>query len=116
LYNDQWKYRCIINDGKCSDSSASALLIVKKNSNNINTNYKSKLICYPNPVKNELIISSDLKHLGSKFEIYDAFGKQIFIGSISKLITSIDFSELNSGVYLLKTCDELPLFFKIYKE
>ncbi|WP_397362312.1 T9SS type A sorting domain-containing protein [Olleya sp. R77988] len=55
---------------------------------------------YPNPVKEELNISA--KHPISTIEIYNALGSKLIIKDVNALNTTLNFSNLESGVYFIK--------------
>jgi Protein of unknown function (DUF1566)/Secretion system C-terminal sorting domain len=77
------------------------------NSNEINPKYK----VFPNPFKS--IITVENTSGLEKFELYNAFGQQVFNG---KEIDKQDFSSLFKGIYFLKIIGETTLHFKIIKE
>ncbi|MGB5982391.1 MAG: CotH kinase family protein [Nonlabens sp.] len=60
----------------------------------------NEIIAYPNPVKNILLINDAKNLLGEDFQIYNKMGQQVLDGSVST--NGIDFSNLNSGNYILK--------------
>ena len=57
----------------------------------------SKIIIYPNPVSNKLII--DIDEEIEKVILYDCFGKELFI---DKFVFEIDVSMYPSGIYFLE--------------
>lgn len=54
---------------------------------------------YPNPVENELNISS-FEQKGSSFKITNALGQQVSSGQLSE--SPIDVSKLNTGIYIIE--------------
>jgi hypothetical protein len=63
---------------------------------------------YPNPVKNELMVESKQNNLTGKsnFSICDLTGKILLEGEISTGLTKIDFSQLTSGMYIIRINSE----------
>lgn len=59
----------------------------------------SEITLYPNPVENELNISS-LEQKGSSFKITNALGQQVSSGQLSE--SPIDVSKLNTGIYIIE--------------
>ena len=59
----------------------------------------------PNPGAFNMNISLNRIDEHSEIEIYDILGKRIFFRDISQLNTSIDVSQWNNGVYLVKVSD-----------
>ena len=75
---------------------------------NIENNFKENTFIYPNPVNNILNINTTLNDY--TVEIYTISGQLI---SKSKNIRTFDFSNFNSGIYLLKLITDQK--FKIFK-
>jgi len=75
---------------------------------NIENNFKENTYIYPNPVNNILNINTTLNDY--TVEIYTISGQLI---SKSKNIRTFDFSNFNSGIYLLKLITDQK--FKIFK-
>lgn len=63
------------------------------------TQYSDPVIVYPNPVKNELYISSN--KLNNKVSIYDVKGKKIFVKKFDKNI-EVEFSKYPQGTYVIQ--------------
>ena len=59
----------------------------------------SEITLYPNPVENELNISS-FEQKGSSFKITNALGQQVSSGQLSE--SPIDVSRLNTGIYIIE--------------
>lgn len=62
---------------------------------------KNKIICYPNPAKNTLYISS-APTLFENFKLFNSSGALILDGSIQKETTAIDLSSFAKGIYNLQ--------------
>ena len=70
---------------------------------------------YPNPVKNDLIISSIFKI--DNYQIYNVLGTLVSEGKGSGTLTQVDMSRLNSGLYFVKvTSNNLQTTLKIAKK
>ncbi len=84
-------------DPNCEDSSD-----IKNSINVANTIAKIKL--YPNPTKNDVIISGSKR--GDALKIYDSTGRKV----MQKIITSgyevLDISKFNEGLYIFKINNE----------
>jgi hypothetical protein len=68
-----------------------------------------RIMVYPNPVGNLLVIELDefiLNH-NWNINIFNADGKAIFKQSLKSCITEFDFSDYPSAVYLLNVCNEI---------
>ena len=96
--NNNQKFRCIVNDQYCSDTSVAALLSLYGVSvDNLRNNQIFHI--YPNPASNELNIKIESNLLGSQFRIINTLGQEIKQGELSKLISTIDVSKLPKGSY-----------------
>jgi hypothetical protein len=63
------------------------------------------LIVYPNPVTDELQITSDELRIGDIIELFDINGRRVFSHQISQLLNrhfTIDMSPFPSGIYILR--------------
>ena len=60
----------------------------------------NNFIIYPNPVLNDLVISTDETH--EAVLITDITGKMIFQSNIQAKTTKVDLSSIQSGVYIVK--------------
>lgn len=70
---------------------------------------------FPNPVKNELNISSILKI--DSYQIYNVLGTLVSEGKGTNTLTQVDMSRLNSGLYFVKvTSNNLQTTLKIAKK
>lgn len=61
-----------------------------------------KFLVYPNPVRDNLVISFPNKIQEAKITIYNAIGQTIFEKLISSSDTSVSLDNLNSGIYFYK--------------
>lgn len=74
-----------------------------------------ELIVYPNPTTYQLFFKTNEKLLNETVIIYDLLGKELAQKAIG-LNNSIDLSELNQGVYLIKFRNLKTKTFKIIKK
>lgn len=61
---------------------------------------------YPNPVENELYISTDRLTENTVFAIFDVYGKKIITGKSTDKETKIDVSSLLPGIYYLDVSND----------
>ena len=66
----------------------------------IEEKFVKNLNFYPNPVKNELTISSIFKI--DSYQIYNVLGTLVTEGKGTSNVTQVDMSRLNSGLYFVK--------------
>jgi len=98
--NNNQKFRCIVNDQYCSDTSVAALLSLYGVSvDNLRNNQIFHI--YPNPASDELNIKIESNLLGSQFRIINALGQEVKQGELSNLNSSIDVSKLPKGSYTM---------------
>ncbi|WP_353778348.1 T9SS type A sorting domain-containing protein [Winogradskyella sp. 3972H.M.0a.05] len=60
----------------------------------------------PNPGKNDLNISLPQSLESAMINVYDVLGKRVYTGQINSLKPSIDVSNWNSGVYLVRVSND----------
>jgi hypothetical protein len=100
LSNNNQPFRCIIKSGACSDTSNVAILIISNNVG-INDIKNSNVKIYPNPTNNIFNIEGLNKNENNTIQIFDVQGKLVITKTITEKGT-IDLSELNKGVYVIK--------------
>ena len=116
MSNNNQQFRCIISAGSCKDTSKFAVLSINNNVG-INENTHNNLFSvFPNPAQNIMHVKADNKLIGSVFTIYDNIGKVVKSGKLNTANTSIELSNLSSGMYLLSIGDNKKQPFKIIKE
>lgn len=71
---------------------------------------------YPNPTINIINVKLDESLLGSFYNVYDNTGKLMLTGEINSDNTTVDMSNLSSGIYLFRLRDNLNYSFKVMKE
>ena len=116
MSNNNQHFRCIINSGSCTDTSATAVLTVLNNTG-INENAQNNLFSvFPNPAQSSLYVKADNKLIGSVFTIYDNIGKVVKSGKLNTANTTIELGNLSNGMYLFSIGDHKKQPFKIIKE
>lgn len=70
----------------------------------INTFTESNITMYPNPAKNQVMISLDnTNEVIAKVNVIDMLGKQVIrLNKVNEVTKSIDLSTLNSGIYFIE--------------
>ena len=99
LSNGTGILNCIVYDNqmKCSDSSKYTVNI----STGINNVKNANIKIYPNPTNNIINFEGLTKNENNTIQIFDVQGKLVIIKTITEKGT-IDLSELNKGVYVIK--------------
>ena len=99
LSNGLGTLNCIINDNQtnCSDSTKLSINIATGINDIKNLNIK----IYPNPTNNIINIEGLNKNENNTIQIFDVQGKLVITKNITEKGT-IDLSELNKGVYVIK--------------
>ncbi|GGG47386.1 T9SS type A sorting domain-containing protein [Bizionia arctica] len=91
---DDWSYdNTIVFSEDCNSLSVS---------NHFSNN---DLFIYPNPTKDQLFILNNFNS-SINVEIYNIIGRKIFSFKLHKGMNSIDLSDFNNGVYIVKSIDE----------
>jgi hypothetical protein len=71
---------------------------------------------YPNPTRGLVNVKTDSKLIGSVYSVYDNMGKVISSGKIYTENTSVDMSNLSTGIYLFSVGENVKQTFKVIKE
>ena len=102
MSNNNQKFRCIVSSSSCPNKliSETATLFVDNNLSIGNTN-NSNIKIYPNPTNNFINIEGLTKNENNTIQIFDVQGKLVNTKNITEKGT-IDLSELNKGVYVIK--------------
>lgn len=102
-------YTVTVYDGGCCPALAIGCTIPNPTPtgtyNYVNTN---ALIIYPNPTESTLNLESNLQ--GAEFRITDILGKEIKKIKIENKKTSIDISDLENGIYFIRTKNSIKKF------
>ena len=102
MTNNNQKFRCIVTSSSCPNEliSETATLFVDNNLSVGNIN-NSNIKIYPNPTDNIINIEGLNKNENNTIQIFDVQGKLVITKTITENGT-IDLSELNKGVYVIK--------------
>ena len=79
-------------------------------------NAKKLFNIYPSPTQSKINVKADVKLIGSNYIVYDNLGKSVLIGQINSENTSVELSNLPSGIYTINIGDNLKQSFKVIKE
>jgi plastocyanin len=102
-------YHCVVHPGSMFGT------ITVEESLSIEDKFTKNLSFYPNPVEDNLTITS--LHPFDSYEIYDLNGKRVLKGDGDGVFTQLNLSFLNSGIYLaLIKSGELQSTFKLIKK
>jgi hypothetical protein len=116
MNNNNQQFRCIINSGSCVDTSNVAVLTINNNVGIHEMGQHNLFSVFPNPAHNIINVKADHKLIGSVFTIYDNTGKAVQSGKINAANTSIELSNLSSGIYMFSVGENIKQTFKIIKE
>jgi hypothetical protein len=113
ISQNNYKYRCIVFNSSCSDTSNVASLIVKTIGIKVSSTEMSSI--YPNPVKD--LINIKIKNSSSdiSYSITDQLGRIVMFGKLNTQITQVDISKLARGHYYItvgNTNKEIFIFLK----
>ena len=92
----------ILNEGGTNDN-ISDILVVERSNIGINNIEVNEVLVYPNPVKDKLLIQTELGI--DKIEIYDMLGKEVLIQTTNDK-TEINISHLPQGIYNVRIFSE----------
>jgi hypothetical protein len=98
LSNNNQQFRCIVNSGSCSDTSAVAILTVVDNVG-IEEQNQLQLLVYPNPPSSSLTIENP-QGLISNFVVVDATGREVLSGKLEGENT-LNLSPFSPGIYTI---------------
>ena len=70
---------------------------------------------FPNPVHDLMFIRTDSKLIGSSYQIIDLTGKQVSTGKLESTENQVNISDLNSGIYFLRTTSLKEELFRFIK-
>jgi hypothetical protein len=71
---------------------------------------------FPNPAEGQVTIQSDINLIGSNYIIYDNTGKEMISGKIASENTSVNLSNLASGIYLFRVGENYTQSITLIKE
>lgn len=114
LTNDKQKFRCVIFEKDCSDTTNEVTLYVTDNVS-VNNLINSDLISvYPIPLNDELIIKISSLLVGSTYTLFDIRGTIIKSGILDEETNRINLSNICNGTYYLDV-DKLNNPLKVIK-
>lgn len=113
--NENQKFRCIVNDNDCSDTSDIVILTINTASINYIQDIQTIHI-YPNPTQDMITISVDPKYVGTNFAIASITGEKVFDGKIENADTKINIKEFAEGLYFIQMGTGIQQSFKIMKQ
>ncbi len=90
-------FRCVISNGNCTDTTNEATLKVSMLS--VAETSKDKIIVYPNPASNRLIIQSGERI--EKIDIVNVHGQTLYSADVSGYDFDVDINSFPSGLYLI---------------
>ncbi len=100
LSNNNQLFRCILNSGTCTDTSATATLSVTA-TNGVYQLQSESINIYPNPANNQIAILSNAARYPVTYKVYNELGQTILVGELKSNTTSLDISSLATGNYVL---------------
>lgn len=102
LAQNDLRFRCVITDGNCSDTTKSAFLRVTYPNKVTNFNCENYFNIYPNPSNNQFSIESKSNSTNLYYIISDKLGRVILSNKITEQITNVDISKFSAGFYFVK--------------
>jgi hypothetical protein len=81
-----------------------------------NNRFENNYAVYPNPASDKITVKGNTAFTTSIYSINDQLGRIVLNGKLNGESTSIDISELPSGIYFLKIVEEKQLTIKVVKE
>jgi len=91
-------YAVIISKDFCNDTSECYTIA----SVGLNTEEKDGIQLYPNPSHGIVMLSIDTKYIGAYLSIYSILGELIFEGTINASLMTLDLSQFEKGIYILR--------------
>jgi hypothetical protein len=90
-------------DSRWKENSENCQVAVVQSSTNIRGVKLPALTVYPNPANNSIQVEWLKEEIGGKYQLINMSGQQVFEADVNAQTTTIDVSNLPSGVYSLKT-------------
>ncbi|MCB9251585.1 MAG: T9SS type A sorting domain-containing protein [Flavobacteriales bacterium] len=97
-----------------ANCSAESCQVLKKEPVSVIQNTTSLFNVYPNPNDGFLNIVSDSKLIGSEYALFNLIGERVASGKIESSRQSLDMTNMNQGIYVLKVGTSEPV--KILKK
>ncbi|MCF8378904.1 MAG: T9SS type A sorting domain-containing protein [Bacteroidales bacterium] len=111
----------VTNSGNNSglDTIYTSTLLIPENTSAGAENFSSieqSFSAYPNPASELITIKIKDNLRGKDLKITDQAGRQVYIGKLDDKLTSLNISNLPSGIYLLQVGEQKELTLKIIKQ
>jgi hypothetical protein len=90
-------------DSRWKENSENCQVAVVQSSTNISGVKLPALTVYPNPAKHSIQVEWLKREIGGKYQLINMSGQQVFEADVNAQTTTLDVSNLPSGVYSLKT-------------
>jgi hypothetical protein len=111
-----YKFRCVISEGNCSDTSAIAMLTVLNDTGIWERALQKQIKISPNPAKETFSIYRTNYDKNEAFIVYDETGKLVLHGELIGAHTVVELSALESGLYFVRIVGSVQAPVKIVKE
>jgi xylan 1,4-beta-xylosidase len=95
------KYRCVVTDGKESDTT-SVVYFNMLTLDNKHLETDKFFDVFPYPSKNKITIVTSINHIGLNFYIINDSGFYVLTGKLASLTTVLDIDRLSAGNYLVQ--------------
>jgi len=112
--NNNAKFRCVVSEGVCKDTTDVAVLTVNNNVGMGSGLSGSSCFVFPNPAGDVLLLHADVHAI--EFSVTDLLGREMMRGEISGEITKIDLHKLSPGLYIIHTMGANPQSIKFVKQ
>jgi hypothetical protein len=89
--------------------------VITSNNIGIDENQEISFTAYPNPANDNLTVTVKAQLVGSIYTITDQTGSVLLSGKLISEISFINISELSSGLYIFKLCEQNKKIVKIMK-
>ena len=101
LLQNNYGYRCLINDNGCLDTTTTAILTVINNTGIANLNTENSIVIYPNPAKEMITIETSIPYV--VVSISNVLGQEVINKQKTKII---NIETLKNGIYFIQLFDE----------
>ncbi len=109
-------YRCVISNGSsCTDTSSSAILIVKPGAG-IKQLSAESIHVFPNPADDKIVIELPFQYCEGSIQLINGPGQILMEQKVSNPITNLNLGKLPSGMYIIKyQYNGQSLYKKVFK-
>jgi hypothetical protein len=98
MLNNNQLFRCLVNEGNCTDTSNVVSLIVTPNTSIVELDKKIQV--YPNPTSGSIHVI--LPEASGEINIYDISGKQLISQKVNQSEMELNLSEFTAGTYIIR--------------